>query len=185
MYHNREPRFYNTVTYEGRSWHLPISGKAEYGSYFSKGGDSDNSSQDHPKAGYLLYKFKNRTLLDTGNNVKTWARPWILFRLADFYLYYAEVCNEINPSDPKIIEYIDKIRDRAGIPGYKELKDNGIKNIVGDYEAQKIAIRRERMVELFAEGMEKISHMFVLEWTLTHVPLNLILVRFQLSFMMK
>jgi hypothetical protein len=90
--------------------------------------------------------------LDTGNNVKTWARPWILFRLADFYLYYAEVCNEINPSDPKIIEYIDKIRDRAGIPGYKELKDNGIKNIVGDYEAQKIAIRRERMVELFAEG---------------------------------
>lgn len=152
MYHNREPRFYNTVTYEGRSWHLPISGKAEYGSYFSKGGDSDNSSQDHPKAGYLLYKFKNRTLLDTGNNVKTWARPWILFRLADFYLYYAEVCNEINPSDPKIIEYIDKIRDRAGIPGYKELKDNGIKNIVGDYEAQKIAIRRERMVELFAEG---------------------------------
>ena len=79
-------------------------------------------------------------------------RPWILFRLADFYLYYAEVCNEINPSDPKIIEYIDKIRDRAGIPGYKELKDNGIKNIVGDYEAQKIAIRRERMVDLFAEG---------------------------------
>lgn len=152
MYHNREPRFYATVNYEGRSWHMAITGKEAYGSYFSKGGDSDNSSQDHPKAGYLLYKFKNRQMLNTGTNVKTWARPWIIFRLADFYLYYAEVCNEINPSDPNIIEYIDRVRDRAGVPGYRELADNQVKNIIGDYEAQKKAIQRERMVELFAEG---------------------------------
>lgn len=33
--------------------------------------------------------------------VKQWSRPNILMRLADFYLYYAEVCNEIDPSDPK------------------------------------------------------------------------------------
>lgn len=152
MYHNREPRFYATVTYEGRSWHLPISGLDEYGSYFSKGGDSDNSAQDHAKGGYLLYKFKNRQLLDASGSTKTWARPWILFRLADFYLYYAEVCNEINHSDPNIIEYIDRIRTRAGIPGYKELANKGIKDIIGDYDEQKKAIQRERKVELFAEG---------------------------------
>jgi hypothetical protein len=152
MYHDREPRFYAAVAYEGKSWHLPVPGKAEFGSYFSKGGGSDNTSQDHPKSGYLLYKFKNRQMLNQEGQVKTWARPWILFRLADFYLYYAEVCNEINPGDPKIIEYIDKIRDRAGIPGYRELAGNGIKNIIGDYEMQKLAIQRERKVELFAEG---------------------------------
>jgi hypothetical protein len=91
-------------------------------------------------------------MMNQDGQVKTWARPWILFRLADFYLYYAEVCNEINPSDPKIIEYIDKIRDRAGIAGYQELADNKIKNIIGNYEQQKLAIQRERKVELFAEG---------------------------------
>jgi hypothetical protein len=151
MYHNREPRFYAAVAYEGKSWHLPVPGKAEFGSYFSKGGGSDNSSQDHPKAGYLLYKFKNRQMLNQDGYVKTWARPWILFRLADFYLYYAEVCNEINPTDPSIIEYIDRVRDRAGIAGYKELAGNGIKNIIGNYEKQKLAIQQERKVELFAE----------------------------------
>lgn len=152
MYHNREPRFYAAVAYEGKSWHLPIRNKADFGSYFSKGGGSDNSSQDHPKSGYLLYKFKNRLMLNQDGQVKTWARPWILFRMADFYLYYAEVCNEINPSDPKIIDYLDKVRDRAGIPGYRQLAADGLKNIIGNYEQQKLAIQRERKVELFAEG---------------------------------
>lgn len=152
MYHNREPRFYATVTYEGRSWHYPIVKKDEYGTFSSKGGDSDNSSQDHPKAGYLLYKFKNRQMLETGNYTRKWARPWILFRLADFYLYYAEACNEIDPSNPKIIDYLDAVRKRAGIPGYKELASTNVKNIIGNYEAQKEAIRRERKAELFAEG---------------------------------
>ncbi len=152
MYHNREPRFYASVAYEGKSWHLPVPGKPDFGCYFSKGGGSDNGSQDHPQAGYLLYKFKHRKMLNQDGYVKTWARPWILFRLADFYLYYAEVCNEINPGDPRVIEYIDKIRDRAGIPGYQELANAGMKNITGDYEQQKLAIQRERRVELFAEG---------------------------------
>ena len=73
--------------------------------------------------------------------------------MADFYLYYAEACNEVNPSDPNIIKYLDLVRDRAGIPGYKKLHDTGKKiDVIGDYEAQAYAIRRERQVELFSEG---------------------------------
>lgn len=55
------------------------------------------------------------------------ARPNILLRLADFYLYYAEACNEVDPGDPNVIEYLDRVRRRAGIPGYKELKEQGKK----------------------------------------------------------
>lgn len=154
MYVNREPRFYAAVTYEGKSWHKQRDNSTykDFGAYFSKGGKGYKDNTMHARAGYLLYKFNNRTLLNVGSNTKQWGRPWILFRLADFYLYYAEVCNEINPSDPNIIKYLDAVRKRAGIPGYQELQQQGRKNIIGDQEKQREAIRRERIIEMIGEG---------------------------------
>lgn len=155
-YANREPRFYASVTYQEKSWHIQPENKPDYQSGFAKGGGCDNSNGDYAYSGYLLYKFKNRRVLNTAtevsNRIRGWGRPSILFRLADFYLYYAEVCNEIDPGDPNIIKYIDEIRERAGIPGYQQLADQGIKNIIGDQEKQRKAIQLERHNELFAEG---------------------------------
>ena len=160
MYHNREPRFYADITYEGRSWHVQPPGNANYVTSFAQGGDSDASRTENPKTGYMLYKFKNRQVYGTTRAAsggkkelfRQWARPNILLRLADFYLYYAEVCNELDPSDPNIIEYIDRVRHRAGIPGYKELRDQGLKNIIGDQDKQRWAIQRERQIEFLCEG---------------------------------
>lgn len=155
MYANREPRFYQAVTYEGRSWYQDLTTNklgSNYRVFFSRGGGADNTSQENPRTGYMLNKFKNRSLLNQGTNIRTWGRPWILFRLGDFYLYYAEVLNEINPSDPLIIEYLDRIRERAGIPGYQELAAQGVKNVIGNQELQREAIQQERRVEMFAEG---------------------------------
>lgn len=152
MYVNREPRFYHAVTYHGKSWHIQPT--ANWSVDFAKGGNNANSivAREH-YTGYLLYKRNNEELYNSGSYLKKYARPSILLRLADFYLYYAEVCNEINPSDKNIITYLDKVRDRAGIPGYRELHDKGIKtNLIGNYEAQAYAIRKERHVELFTEG---------------------------------
>lgn len=152
MYVNREPRFYHAVTYHGKSWHIqPIEG------YTVKMGwedaNTDNNYDRQHFSGYYLYKRCNQTLLNTGTYNKDWARPSIIYRLADFYLYYAEACNEVNPQDPNIIKYLDLVRERAGIPGYQELNDTGMKTgVIGDYEAQAYAIRRERQVELFSEG---------------------------------
>lgn len=152
MYANREPRFYANVTYEGKSWHIQRNSYPDWGAYFSKGGAAYRDNTMHARGGYLFYKFNNRSLLKEGSYPTKWGRPWIYFRLADFYLYYAEVCNEINPSDPNIIKYLDMVRMRAGIPGYEELKSTGMKNIVGDQEAQREAIYHERNIELLGEG---------------------------------
>lgn len=152
MYVNREPRFYQAITYHGKSWH--IQPKSGYTVKMGWGDPNDDSNYDRQHfSGYYLYKRCNHTLLNTGSNNKGWARPSIIYRLADFYLYYAEACNEVDPSDPNIIKYIDLVRDRAGIPGYQELNDTGVKTgVIGNYEAQAYAIRRERQVELFSEG---------------------------------
>lgn len=152
MYAHREPRFYHAVTFHGKSWH--IQPKKGYSVKMGWGDPNDDSNMDRQHfSGYYLYKRCNHTLLNTGSNNKSWARPSVIFRLADFYLYYAEACNEVDPSDPNIIKYLDLVRERAGIPGYQELNDTGVKTgIIGNYDAQAYAIRRERQVELFSEG---------------------------------
>jgi len=152
MYANREPRFYAAVAYQGKSWHKQPNGNDEYAIDYSKGGGADNSVMDHCRTGYMIYKLKNRTILFTGSNTRVWRRPMILFRLADLYLYYAEACNEIDPSDPDIIKYIDLIRKRAGVAGYQELANSGMKNIIGDQQKQRLAIYQERQVEFYLEG---------------------------------
>lgn len=152
MYVNREPRFYQAITYHGKSWHLqPKKGYTVKMGWRDPNDDSNYDRQHF--TGYYLYKRCNHTLLNTGSNNKSWSRPSIIFRLADFYLYYAEACNEVDPTDPNIIKYIDFVRERAGIPGYQELDATGAKTgVIGNYEAQAYAIRRERQVELFTEG---------------------------------
>lgn len=144
MYKNREPRFYRDVTYSGVLWQ---NTKDKY-IYFYKGSANDNSTSDNPYTGYLLYKGMCHEILNTGNFKRNQYRPCALFRLADFYLLYAEALNEVNPGDPRIIEYVDKVRKRAGIPGLEEC----VPGIKGNKEKQFEAIRHERRVELFAEG---------------------------------
>lgn len=143
MYHNREPRFYQAVTFQGRRWQV-----SDRQVFFHKGSGNDNSKGDNPYTGYLLYKRMNKTLLNQGSNPKSRFRPVILYRLAEFYLLYAEALNEVNPSDPRIIEYVDKVRERAGIPKLADIKPQ----IKGNQELQRQAIRRESRVELCTEG---------------------------------
>lgn len=157
MYSNREPRFYADVVYQGKSWYSVWQNKAGNANYFvdfSIHGGAGPDSRDNPLTGYLLNKFKNRTVIPRSSppDISSFKRVSIIYRLADFYLYYAEALNEVDPSDPRIIQYIDKVRARAGVPTYQELADNGTKNIIGDYQKQWNAIQQERFVELFAEG---------------------------------
>jgi len=171
MYAEREPRFYASVGYNGKSWHIHANehdnANGIFYQWYGRGKPSGiTGGENWPRAGYLFYKFKNRriaqgrTLINVPGAPGTpftvytsWARPSILFRMADFYLYYAEVLNDINPNDPKIIEYIDKVRERAGIPTYREMNANNTKTgVIGNKEAQFKAIVQERHVELLAEG---------------------------------
>ena len=141
---DREPRFYQTVFYQGRKWH--VSNKPIY--FYNGSANGVDKTTNYPYTGYLLYKRCSRKVYNQGSNPKVHYRPSIIFRLAEFYLLYAETLNEVNPSDPRILEYVDKVRERAGIPKLTDIKPE----IAGDYNAQAEAIRRESRVELCTEG---------------------------------
>ena len=66
MYKNREPRFYQDITYSGKTWQ-----KSTKQIYFYKGSGDDNSKADMSYSGYLLYKGMNRDLLNQGSNAKS------------------------------------------------------------------------------------------------------------------
>ncbi|WP_164126666.1 RagB/SusD family nutrient uptake outer membrane protein [Sphingobacterium luzhongxinii] len=144
MWTNREPRFYRTVFYNKRKWHVGNEVVA-----WHRGGNSDNSSGiDNARTGYLMYKRMSRRVYNLSPNPTSEYRPAIIHRLAEFYLLYAEALNEVNPNDPRILEYVDKVRERAGVPALRTIKAG----IVGDQDAQREAIRREMRVELATEG---------------------------------
>lgn len=143
MFLHREPRFYDAVIFQGRRWH--ISGREIF---FHDGGNNGKTGGMYSATGYLPYKGYCKELYNLGNYKRYQFRPSIIFRLGEFYLLYAEALNEINPSDSRIIEYVDRIRERAGIPKLKDIKPE----IIGDQKAQRDAIRREMRVELFMEG---------------------------------
>src|SRR5690606_31542464 len=144
MYIGREPRFYNTITFSGKKWHISNNEVQFY-----KGGNSDNSVGDGaPFTGYLLYKRMNRTVYGRSPGVTSMYRPSIIFRLAEFYLLYAEMLNEVSPSDPDVLKYVNLIRERAGLPKLEDLNPA----IAGNQELQREAIRHERRIELATEG---------------------------------
>ncbi|WP_294479863.1 RagB/SusD family nutrient uptake outer membrane protein [uncultured Bacteroides sp.] len=142
-YLNREARFYNTVFFNGRQW--PVTCKQVY---FYNGGNAGVQEGQATTTGYMLFKRYNRTVSKTSPGVASKFRPSIIFRLADFYLIYAEVANEVNPSDPRVLTYLNKVRERAGLPKVEVLNPN----IAGNKDLQRAAIQRERQVELATEG---------------------------------
>ena len=96
----------------------------------------------------MLFKRFNRSISKTSPGVASQNRPSIIFRLADFYLIYAEVANEVNPSDSRVLTYLNLVRERAGLPKVEILNPG----IVGNKELQRAAIQRERQIELATDN---------------------------------
>lgn len=142
-YINREARFYNTVFFNGRQWPVTCNQVQFY-----NGGNAGVQEGQATQTGYMLFKRYNRSVSKTSPGVTSQFRPSIIFRLADFYLIYAEVANEVNPNDERVLKYLNLVRERAGLPAIEELNP-GIK---GNKELQRAAIQRERQIELATEG---------------------------------
>lgn len=157
MWINREPRFYNTVFFAGRKWHIS-NGTV----YFHVGSSSDRSGQS-PANGYIMYKRLNKTVFLNSPGVASVFRPSIVFRLAEFYLLHAEALNEVSPGNADVLKYVNLVRKRAGIPNLETLNPT----IAGNKDLQRMAIQRESRIELATEGQRYFD---VRRWMIAEKP---------------
>jgi hypothetical protein len=143
MYCNREPRFYASVRYN-EQWYRASRRKLD----IFKNGLDNTGGHNAPENGYLLFKRVHPNTDMAGAGVPY--RPGILYRLGEAYLNYAEALNEWDPGKTdEILFYLNKIRERAGIPTYGPGADQ-IPVPSGQDEMRK-AIHRERRVEMNCE----------------------------------
>lgn len=151
---NREPRFYVCVTYNGSTWLKTDTSDGEVTTELNYSGNSGNGAAgwDSPYTGYGDRKMAPIT----GRN--TSAHCAVLLRLADMYLGYAECCNALGDWQTAL-DYVNRIRHRAGVPEYGSgtdgngfnciaLSDIGLTTSIDDVNK---VIHRERLIELSFE----------------------------------
>ncbi|MDR2036912.1 MAG: RagB/SusD family nutrient uptake outer membrane protein [Bacteroidales bacterium] len=187
LHFDREPRFYANLAFDGGLW-------------FGQGANDDKDQyliqckaeqlQVPPTTartnvtGYWPKKLVNhesQPSTTTGSNTYTLRTyPWPVMRLADLYLLYAEALNEAYgpQGDPSGITdesspytWLNKVRQRAGIPSIGEAWDNYAinPNKYKQKETLREIIQQERLIELSFEG-----HRFwdLRRWRLAHIELN-------------
>jgi hypothetical protein len=158
MHFDREIRFYASLGFDGGKWYG--SGRTRSDNQWTvkarRGGHSAQTSANlYSSTGYWPKKLVNLETEATSNSFNVENYPFPIYRLAEFYLSYAEARNEyLDAPDDSVFVYIDKVRQRAGLKGVKTSWQNfssqptkpttqsGVRDI----------IHQERSIELAFEG---------------------------------
>lgn len=148
---NREARFYLCVTYNGSTWLNTTTNDGEVTTELNYSGNSGYAAAnwDAPYTGYGNRKLAPKEGRGTRQHRAT------LMRLADMYLGYAETLSATDDFEGAM-EYVNKIRERAGVPQYgnKGGKDSNNLDYIA-YPANRTdvdnRIHRERLIELSYE----------------------------------
>jgi hypothetical protein len=154
---DREPRFYADLGFDGSTWYKRDALQDET-KWHIEGKFGDYSGSDHPfffnETGYYCKKLVNwrMTFSNDGGSFERYA--WPQMRLADLYLLYAEALNEVEGPSAEVYEYIDRIRDRAGLDGVVEswAAHSVNPNKPTTQDGLRSIIQQERMIELAFEG---------------------------------
>lgn len=155
---NREPRFDAWVAYHNSYYEYNRDNAYKIKTSFKKDGNCGmkERSTNYSPTGYLNKKgqhpLNSRGGEKGGGNTKNY--PWPVVRLAELYLNYAEALIEIGGSGnlSTAVDYIDKIRLRAGIPTVAESWQTVNPGILTDQNALRELVRQERTIELYLEN---------------------------------
>lgn len=145
-YEGLDPRFAMTIVKNGDQWPTNSAQKITIETY--EGGFNGAPKYNATTTGYYLRKYVDGNCVTTYNNPSTQRHTWIVFRLAEMYLDYAEAMyNYYGDADAKgdlgmsANEAINVLRNRSDI---QMPEFTGSAGFMERY-------RRERMVELAFE----------------------------------
>ena len=146
-YEGLDPRFALTVVKNGDEWPTNGSQKKIIETFY--GGFNASPKYGATSTGYYLRKYVDGAAVTTADNQVTRRHTWIIFRLGEFYLDYAEaVYNATGSANDKTYgmsanEAINVLRTRADV-NMPKFTEDGVE-WVERYE-------RERLVELAFEN---------------------------------
>lgn len=160
LHFDREYRFYADIAFDRSLWFGNGKTTDDNDSWIIKNRKGEYSSvfevSQYSVTGYYAKKLCN---LENEIRNGVWyyriSYPFPVIRLADLYLYYAEALNEVKGApDAEVYEYIDKVRERAGLNGVVESWANH--STQPDKPASKAGMRKiiqqERLIEMAFEG---------------------------------
>jgi len=150
-----DPRFYQSIAYDGKVYNSNV-GRLEYfdaGDGFQSGKLNHN---DQASLGFAMETYKYCGRIEGGD---TQHLAWPVFRLAEFYLSYAEAMNEFSGPSQAVYDALNMTRRRAGMPDKAGLSK----------EALREAIQNERTVEL---AFENHRYNDLLRWLKARETLN-------------
>ena len=134
-----DKRFAQTIACNGDTW--PNANTIPLETYI--GGVNGQPTAYATPTSYYLKKYVTESVQIAGNGANTCKHVWVTFRLAEFYLNYAECLLNLNDKSGFTMtaaQAINTVRKRAGLAN------------LTDIEATLDACKKERFVELAFEG---------------------------------
>jgi hypothetical protein len=157
LHFDREPRFYANLAFDGAIWYMQNSTTTTMWTVKSRIGQQQArlGADWFSVTGYWPKKLVNWYYVINSSYGSRTVRdyPWPEMRLSDLYLLYAETLCETGNMEGAI-EYVDKIREKAGLLGVVESWQNYSNRLdkYTTYEGLKEIIKQERTIELMFEG---------------------------------
>lgn len=153
LHQNREPRFYASIAYNGGIYYCNASTPVMNFLAGQREGWTSGQNNYSP-TGYLVQKMTHPNSIETQNTPNSpISYPWPIIRLSELYLSYAEALNEAQGTamQSTVLQYINPIRARAGIPTVQQSWALVGKTSFTQDDLRQI-IRTERLIELAFEG---------------------------------
>ena len=160
LHFDREYRFYADLAYDRSLWFANGKLVDDEDSWVIEGRKGEYSSVFEVTQ-YSVTGYWAKKLIHLENEIRNGSSYFMVpyafpvIRMADLYLYYAEALNEIKGApDAEVYQYIDMVRNRAGLNGVVESWEGFSSNPLkpSSKAGMRDIIQQERLIELSFEG---------------------------------
>lgn len=143
-----DPRFYQSICYGGKTYNSSV-GELQYYKQGEASSDGKLGGTDQDPYGFAMEAYKIAPRIESASYDHLF---WPVFRLAEFYLSYAEALNEVNGPTADAYAAMNRVRDRAGMPDKSGLSQESFREAIQNERSIELAFENHRYNDLLRWG---------------------------------